>query len=145
DTIDKINTVAKKLAPCGFKFSYHNHGHEFVKFNNKTVLDYIVENTDPEVVSICLDVYFAQQSGMDVRKLIEDLTGRIDIIHLKDMSRNEKEPYIAYIGEGNLNWKGIIESARKSGVKYFVVEQDDCLGRDPFVCLENSFNYLKNL
>ena len=59
------------------------------------------------------------------------------------MGRNESEPYMAYIGEGNFNWKGIIEQARESGTKYFVVEQDDCQGRDPLVCLENSFNYLK--
>ena len=32
----------------------------------------------------------------------------------------------------------VIEEAKNSGVSYFVVEQDDCQGRDPFECLEKS-------
>ena len=52
---------------------------------------------------------------------------------------------MAYVGEGNLYWQGIIDEARNAGVKYFVVEQDDCEGRDQFECLEKSYNYLKEI
>lgn len=144
-TIDKINNIVNTIAPLGFKFTYHNHAYEFCKYGEKTVLQHIIDETDPNYVSICLDVYWAQYGGADVRQIIKELCGRIDILHLKDMGRNEKEPYMAYIGEGNLYWPGIIEEARKSGVKYFVVEQDDCQDRDPFDCLERSYNFLKKL
>ncbi len=143
--IDMLNKAAANIAPAGFKLSYHNHGWEFAKYKDKIVLQHILDGTDPEKVSICLDVYWAQYGGADVRQLIKQLDGRIDILHLKDMARGESEPYMAYVGEGNFYWEGIIEQAKESGVKYFIVEQDDCQKRDPFECLEKSFDYLSRL
>ena len=43
----------------------------------------------------------------------------------------------AEIGEGNLNIKEIIEAGLESGAQYFLVEQDDIYGRDPFDCLQS--------
>lgn len=142
-TIDKINKAAENLCPAGFKVTYHNHGWELAKYKGKTVLRHILEGTDPKCVSICLDTYWAQFGGADVRQTIKELSGRIDILHLKDMARGESAPYMAYIGEGNFFWQGIIDEARNAGVKFLIVEQDDCEGRDPFDCLEKSYNYLK--
>ncbi len=126
-----------------FKITYHNHAWEFAKYGDKTVLQHILDGTNSKQLSICLDVYWAQYGGADVRHTIDQLAGRLDIIHLKDMARGEKEPFMAYVGEGNLYWQGIIDSARNAGVKYFVVEQDDCQGRDPFECLKKSYEYLR--
>ena len=143
-TIDMINGIASKIKPYGLKFTYHNHAHEFVKYGDKTVFQHFIDGTD-ETVSFCLDLYWAQYGGADVRKTIKDLTGRIDIIHLKDMGRDEREPFMACIGEGNMFWDGIIKESREAGVKCFVVEQDNCQDRDPFECLKRSYEYLRKL
>ena len=80
---------------------------------------------------------------------IEKLAGRIDILHLKDaewVKDNKDKDHLMYtsIGDGNLNWKGIIESAEKIGVKHYIVEQD---GRwennDPFKSAARSAKYIK--
>lgn len=42
----------------------------------------------------------------------------------------------AEVGEGSLDMKGIIEAGLESGSQYFLVEQDDLYGRDPFDCLK---------
>jgi len=42
--------------------------------------------------------------------------------------------------EGNLNWPAIIKAAEGAGVMHAMVEQDDCYGADPFVCLKTSYN-----
>ncbi len=141
-TIDKINRLSEAVCKEGFKFTYHNHAHEFSRLNGKTVMQHILDETDPQKVSVCLDLYWTQYGGADVRKTIEDLNGRIDIIHLKDMGRNESEPYMAPVGEGNMYWDGIIKAAIDTGVRHFVVEQDNCNGRDPFECLKQSFDYI---
>ena len=51
---------------------------------------------------------------------------------------------ITEVGNGNLYWEGILETAIKTGVKHFVVEQDNAVadGRDPFECLKKSSDYL---
>ena len=57
------------------------------------------------------------------------------------MGRDNNGPYITEIGNGNLYFDGIIETALKAGVKYFVVEQDSCPG-DPFDSLKISSDYI---
>ena len=143
DKIEKFNTVAKAIGPHGFKFSYHNHSHEFINYGGKTIMDRLVEGLDPNYTSFVLDTYWVQHGGGDVRYWIEKLAGRIDILHLKDMKRVDADvPHIyAEIGNGNLYWEGIIESALKTGVKSFIVEQDFCPG-DPFDSLKISSDYL---
>jgi len=140
--IEKANKVANIIYEHGFKFTYHNHGHEFITLaNGKTSMDMLVEGLDPVKTSFCLDTYWVQNAGGDVRHWIEKLSGRIDILHLKDMGRNAEGPFITEIGNGNMWWEGIIASAEKAGVEYYVVEQDQCPG-DQFESVAKSSEYI---
>ena len=51
----------------------------------------------------------------------------------------------APVGEGNLDWKPIIEFCKNKGVKSYAIEQDCCYGRDEFDCVKSSFDYLKKM
>lgn len=141
--IEQANTVGKNIYPYGFKFTYHNHSHEFRKLaNGKTAMEMLAEGLDPVTCSFVLDTYWVQHGGGDVRYWIEKLSGRIDILHLKDMGRNNEGPFITEIGNGNLWWEGILEAADKAGVTYYVVEQDSWPG-DPFDSVKMSADYLR--
>jgi len=139
--IKDANTVGANVNPHGFKFTYHNHSHEFRRVDGKLVMDYLVEGMDPETTSFVLDTYWVQHGGGDVRYWIEKLAGRVDILHLKDMGRDQDGPFITEIGNGNLYWDGIIRTALDCGVKYFIVEQDRCPG-DPFDSCRISSEFL---
>ena len=136
-----VNEICEAVHPYGFKFTYHNHSHEFIKYGEKTALELLAEGLDPEAASFCLDTYWVQHGGGDVRRWIEKLAGRIDILHLKDMGRDAEGPFITEVGNGNLYWDGVIETALAAGVKYFIVEQDTCPG-DPFESLKISSEYI---
>lgn len=149
DFVRRANAVAEKCAAAGMKFTYHNHSHEFIRLENgQTPFEILVEGLNPKTTSFVLDTYWVQHGGGDVRWWIEQLKGRIDILHLKDMMRlehfHEKRGYQheTELGNGNLNWPGILESAEKSGVKYYIIEQDDCFG-DPFESMAKSAAYIK--
>ena len=127
--IDQANDIAAKLAKVGMKFTYHNHSFEFKRLEGKTLMDYLIEGFDKDNVSFVLDTYWVQHGGYDIRKMMERLAGRVDILHLKDMGAcqgGEKGnvPYITEIGNGNINFEDIIPLGEKIGVKDFVVEQD---------------------
>ncbi len=153
--IEDANTVAAKLAKNGFKFTYHNHSFEFKKFDDgKTIMDYLIEGFDPANVSFVLDTYWVQHGGYDVRKMINRLAGRIDILHLKDMGACKSykleggsvlaAPYITEIGNGNINFEEIIPLAEATGVKDFVVEQDtNFIDGDCFKSIKVSADYIK--
>lgn len=139
EAIEKFNTINENAEANGMKFTYHNHSHEFVRRENgKTCMEMLVEDYKG---SFCLDTYWVQHGGGDVRQWIEKLAGRIDILHLKDMAKNDEAQFITEVGNGNLYWEGILKTAVDTGVKYFVVEQDTCPG-DPFESLKISREYL---
>lgn len=146
--IDLANEFAAKVNKHGFKFTYHNHSFEFKKIDGKTIFDYLVEGFDPNTISFVLDTYWVQHGGADVRATIERLAGRIDILHLKDMAAcggdDGKVPYYTSIGNGNIDFKAIVPLAEKTGVKYFVVEQDRYWrDNDPFKSIQDSYDYIK--
>jgi sugar phosphate isomerase/epimerase len=55
------------------------------------------------------------------------------------------ERRFAEIGEGNMNFRGILDACEQTGVEWAPVEQDNCYGRDPFESLEISFRKLRQL
>lgn len=140
----RVNELAKKIRTRGFTFTYHNHSHEFRRLDGKLIMDMLLEKMDPANTGFVLDTYWVQHGGGDVRYWIEKCKGRIDILHLKDMAKcetNEPPQFITEVGNGNLYWEGILETAMRTGVKHFVVEQDTCPG-DPFDSLKKSSDYL---
>lgn len=141
--IKRANAFADIIYEQGFKFTYHNHEHEFRKFGDKTIMDMLVEGLDPVKTSFCLDTHWVQRGGGDVCAWIEKLAGRIDILHLKDMTiRPDRSPIMCEIGAGNMDFDRIIAAAEKAGVKYYVVEQDVCPG-DSFDSVRQSAEYIK--
>lgn len=148
DFVKKANEVGEKIGQKGGKFTYHNHHHEFIRLpNGQIAMDFLTEQLNPQNTSFVLDTHWVQRGGGDVCEWIEKLSGRIDILHLKDFKvyknpeTNETLPDYAEIGYGNLNWHRIIESAFKADVKYFVVEQDTC-DNDPFESLKMSSDFI---
>ena len=141
--IKRANALADIIYEHGFKFTYHNHDHEFRKLGDKTVMDMLVEGLDPVKTSFCLDTHWVQRGGGDVCTWIEKLAGRIDILHLKDMTMQpDRTPIMCEIGYGNMDFHKIMAAAEKAGVKYYVVEQDVCPG-DSFDSVRQSAEYIK--
>jgi len=137
--------LAKKIADAGCKFIYHNHHFEFIRFGGVTGMEILVDKCAPEM-QFELDTFWVQAGGGDVRAWIKHLMGRLDVIHFKDMAFDpEKQAGVfAEIGQGNLDWKRIIKTCKKSGVRWHIVEQDICPG-DPFDSLKISLDYLNDM
>lgn len=155
---EDLNHYGKLLKEQGLKLYYHNHHFEFEKFNGKTGFELLVENTDPELVGFEIDVHWIQRAGHDPVTWIKRLSGREDMVHLKDyricfpdgepsqdIFHREQCIQFAEIGEGNLNMKEIIEASVKGGVIYMPIEQDQVYGRDPFDCIRTSVKNIRNM
>ena len=138
--------VGRKLAEAGMDFSYHNHNFEFQKTaDGKTWLEILYENSDPAVVKAEIDTYWVQAGGGDPAAWIRKMSGRMPILHLKDMTMGEDGQRMAEIGEGNLNWPAILDAAKDAGVEWYCVEQDNCYDRDPFDSLKISLDNLHEM
>jgi sugar phosphate isomerase/epimerase len=141
--VEDAGPVIAALRAAGIRFGYHNHAFEFMRAGagRETLYDLLVDAGNPDLL-LELDVYWADHAGVNPVRLFERCPGRMPVIHLKDKEISpEGRPGMAPIGEGNLDWEGIIPACRQAGVEWYAVEQDECR-RDPFDCLRSSFEYL---
>lgn len=134
--------IGEALAEADLTFSYHNHSFEFVRFGDRTGLDVIYEESDPKYLQAEIDTFWVQHGGGDPIAWIRKMTDRMPVIHFKDMVIYEGEQTMAEIGEGNLNWPGILEACEDANVEWYAIEQDRCM-RNPFESLKISYDNLR--
>lgn len=139
--IENYLPVAQKFRDSGLGFMYHNHDQEFQKVGGRLIIDILAEAFSAEEMGFIIDTFWVQAAGADPATWIRKFSGRAPCIHLKDYAYERK---FAVVGEGNMNFDAIFQAAEDSGVKYMLVEQDDCYGEDPFECLKRSYQYLKS-
>ncbi|MDO8588731.1 MAG: sugar phosphate isomerase/epimerase [Armatimonadota bacterium] len=141
----EASAVAKRLAQGGLVFGYHNHSFELERFGRRTGLDILYSESDAQYFTAEIDTYWVQHGGGDPAEWIRKVSGRIPLLHLKDMTVNaEMQQLMAEVGEGNLNWPAILDAARQSGVVWYIIEQDTCQ-RDPFESLAISLRNLREM
>ena len=140
----EASTVAKRLATGGLVFSYHNHSFELEKFGDRTALQILYEDSDPEYFYSEIDTYWIVHGGGDPAEWIRSLKDRASIVHFKDMTMKGNTQIMAEVGEGNLNWSAIISACQQAGTDWYIVEQDTCQ-RDPFDSLAISLSNLKQM
>jgi sugar phosphate isomerase/epimerase len=139
----RMNEAGRVLHENGCVLMYHNHDGEFVRVGGKTILQHFYDETDPKYLQGELDTYWVQFGGGDPIDWCRRLHNRLPVIHLKDYQASaQHKPTYCEIGQGNLNFHGIIEASEISGCEWFVVEQDTTPG-DPFDSLRISFDYLR--
>lgn len=137
-----LTESGRKLASHDVKLAYHNHAFEFERYGEKTGFEILYDESDPNYLEAKIDTAWMQKGGADVVAWIKRLAGRMTVIHFKDYTIVDNEITLAEVGEGNLNWKGILDASRHAGIRWYVVEQDRCR-RDPFESIRISFENLK--
>jgi sugar phosphate isomerase/epimerase len=138
------NEIGARMSKRGYKFLYHNHDWEFVRFDGKYAMDWFLEATDPDFVGMELDTYWAAKADVSPSDYLRTrLQGRCPLLHIKDMEAGE-ERYFAEIGEGVLDFRDIAAAAEEAGVEWMIVEQD-AGRRDPFESLSMSYNNLADM
>lgn len=116
----RLNSIGQRCRDEGIDFGYHNHDFEFVPIEGRTFLEHLLEITDPDLVKIELDVYWAAYAGHDPLALLNRLDKRVALIHFKDMAPDRS---MTEVGKGILGMPGLIAFARQHGL-WAVVEND---------------------
>ena len=147
-TLDEIKKAAEVFSKSGeackkngVQFAYHNHTTEFDEIEGQRPFDYILNNTDKDLVKMELDLAWATKAKQDPIELFKLHPGRYPLWHVKDLDKATMNP--AEVGTGVVDFKRIFDNAKLSGMKYFFVEQDGA--PQPLQNVTNSYNYLKKL
>ena len=115
---DYFNEIGKRCQQNGMKFGYHNHAHEFQKVEDKAVmLDYMIENTNPEYVFFQMDVYWIVRGQHSPVDYFNKYPGRFTMLHIKDHRE---------LGQsGMVGFDAIFNNAKTAGVENIVAEIED--------------------
>jgi sugar phosphate isomerase/epimerase len=143
---EALSAVGEKFYKNGIILTYHNHEFEFEKYGDKLGIEILYAAASPKYLQSEIDTYWAQFGGADPAEWLLRMKNRAPIVHLKDMAiKPAKKHIMVPIGEGNLNWKRILEVLKKLGTKFYYIEQDDCNGEDQFDCIRRSLFNLKKM
>jgi sugar phosphate isomerase/epimerase len=140
---DKMNKAAEICQKSGLKLGYHNHNFEWKPIGDTTFYDTVIDNTDPKLVAMEMDIYWVVRSGKDPLELMAKHPGRFEFVHIKDMDKT-KSNLNTEIGSGTIDYVKILAKAKQGGVKHFIVEQENYINIDPYVSIAQSAKYVKD-
>lgn len=145
----KLNQAGEKAKSNGLTLCYHNHAFEFGPVDGTTGLELLMNNTQKDLVSLELDIFWASVAGHDPVSVLQTYSGRVALLHLKDKPKgidtqyNENVPKTAFkeVGSGTIDIPAVLSAADSAGVQNYFVEQDQTPG-DPIASLRKSYQYL---
>jgi sugar phosphate isomerase/epimerase len=150
----EFNAIGARADALGLRFGYHNHGYENALIDGRVPYEVLIEETDPALVTMELDLFWWIAGGGDPATVLTSYPGRFALMHIKDMSaivrfegrgQTPQEwmalfPHMRDAGAGVLDLPRILTQAHQSGVEHFFLERD--LAADPAQTLQVSYRAL---
>ncbi len=145
-----LQAAGKRAQAHGLQLCYHSHAFEYEPMDGTTPLQILMGDTQPDIVKLELDIFWAAVAGHNPVDLLKTYSGRVPLLHLKDKQKgvpakpqyNENVPKDAFkeIGNGSIDIPAVLTAANTAGVKHYFVEQDQT--PDPIASLRQSYTYL---
>jgi sugar phosphate isomerase/epimerase len=120
-----LNRAGRMARDAGLKLGYHNHNWEFFRLTDnpsRTAYDVLTDTTDPDLVHLELDLFWAIRGARDPVDLIRQNKGRVLQYHVKDLNQagSFEDP-----GQGLIDFARIFRHSDEAGVREYIVERDD--------------------
>lgn len=142
--VETLNEAGFRSKEYGIRVAYHNHDFEFYELDGKLPFDVIYRETDPELVKMELDTYWAKYAGFEPAELLNTYKYRCVSLHLKDMTKKDDQKVSTIAGSGILDIKEFLNLADENKVDYCVIEQEYFEG-NPLTEVENGVQNVKAL
>ena len=139
----ELNRFGAAAEEQGMRIGYHNHDFEFETLEGGSRgYDILLGETDPDLVDIELDLFWAVAAGEDPVALFQRDPGRFPLCHVKDGTGQGAESQTP-VGQGEIDFGRIFAHAEQAGLRHYFVEQDD--PADPLMTIRASREYLQQL
>lgn len=135
----EFNRAGEVAKAKGMTFAYHNHDFEFEPMDGTTGFDVLLEECDPGLVAIEMDLYWITHAGHDPIPYLRRMPGRFPLVHVKDRNPDGS---MADVGRGMIDFPAIFAAAGGE-IRHYFVEHDR--PGDAFASVEASHRYLSSL
>ncbi len=154
-SIDDFRRIAELFNHCGevcrrhgLRFAYHNHDYSFKEVDGALPQDVLMQETDPELVDFEMDIYWVVTAGADPIAWLDRYPGRWRLCHIKDRKKGappSQREASCILGTGTIDFAAVLGAARKQGMRYYLVEQEQYEQGTPYECARANAAFLKQL
>jgi sugar phosphate isomerase/epimerase len=138
----KLNLIGAQTTAAGIGFAYHNHDFEFKDQDGKIGYDIILNETDPALVKLQMDLYWVMHSSkLSPKEWVKKQPGRYVMWHIKDMDKITRD--YTELGNGSIDYTTILPDPAQAGLEFYYVEQGGNFARSPMKSIADSAVYLK--
>ena len=164
EVVRNIEMLCKIAKDLGMTMLYHNHDFEFMKIDGKYALEVLYDTIPADLLQSELDTCWVNVGGENPASYLLKYQDRAPIVHLKDFWGEKSDDMYELIGierkaskrpanfefrpvgSGKQDFPAILESAKKVGAEWVIVEQDNpSMGLDPIESIQKSIEYVKTI
>lgn len=138
---ERFNKAGEECKAAGLKFGFHNHNAEFQMENGQVLYDVMLDNTDPKLVHMEMDLGWVLAAGKDPFEYFKKYGARFPLWHLKDMKGRRSTEF----GNGTLDIVGLLKHSKDAGMKYFFIEQEEYPAGSPLESMKINMAYMSKL
>ncbi len=145
---DRFNECGAICKKNGIRFAYHNHAYTFVPFSGMIPHDFVMDNTDPDLVDHEMDIYWVVTGGADPIEYLKKYPNRFRLCHIKDRMKGvdaKEHSASCDLGTGMIDFPKILKVAKEQGMKYYILEQERYDNSTPMKSVGAGADYLKKL
>ena len=135
-----FNRAGELALKSGIRLGFHNHDSEFKPLGSTNGYDILLAETDPRLVTMQLDLFWAVQGGKDPLAYFAKYPGRFSSVHVKDMAAGGA---MVDVGAGQLPFAKYFAQSKQAGIQHYFVEHDE--PADPMASIAASYKYLNAL
>ncbi|MXO71905.1 sugar phosphate isomerase/epimerase family protein [Alteraurantiacibacter buctensis] len=126
---ERFNQIGSEMKDRDIELGYHNHNLEFAPLGDTTPFAVLMDETDPDLVKLQLDLGWVAQAGLDPAQVLREQGSRVTSLHVKDVAEGGANSFYfnatpTEVGSGRLDWKTILPLAAELGVQHYFVEQE---------------------
>jgi sugar phosphate isomerase/epimerase len=145
--VEKLDRVGREYRAMGLTFGYHNHHIEFTRVDGVVPFDYLMSNTDPDLVKIELDIGWLAAARVDPVAYLRRHAGRVVACHLKDYDpaivSDVPQRQLVAPGAGTIDFAAVLSAMNETGVRHGFVEVD--VSDDPLGDVRRGHAHLQEL
>ena len=137
---ETLNTIGRRVKDAGMQLAYHNHDFEFESVGARSGYDLLLDETDPDLVVMEMDLFWTVEAGQDPIAYFERYPGRFHLVHVKDRMADGT---MVEVGAGAIDFRRIFDHAEQAGIRHAIVEHDN--PEDPLESIHHSYDYLAQM
>ncbi|TKG93805.1 sugar phosphate isomerase/epimerase [Puteibacter caeruleilacunae] len=136
--------VEKKVKAYDIKLAIHNHGPGDKLYPSAESAYNLIKDMDKRM-GLCIDIGHTKRIGRNPEQDLVDFFDRVFDIHIKDVTKAEKDGRTCEIGRGVIDFPAFLKAVKKSGYTGVLALEFEKDSNDPLAGMAESVGYIKGV